>query len=364
MSGIGCLAALDEGRIVMEDNTGVAIREFSDEHGRAWDSYVRVSDSGTLFHLIGFKRALEKTFGYKSCYLLAETNGRLCGVLPLFFVRNLLAGSALVSLPFGVYGGVCADNEIVAQRLLEAAQAIMRDKGLGYLEVRNRDMNRPGPITRDLYSTFIKELPANPADCLEQLPRKTRAAARKGISCGLKAKMGVEWLRDYYNVYAISVRNLGSPVFPYGFLTNLVEAFPNNTNVLMVDYGGKPVAGVFTFTYKDTVLPYYGGALEQYFPYQPNNFMYLRLMEWAVERGYRFFDFGRSKKDTGSYRFKELHGFAPQPLFYQYYLNTLATPPDTSSKNPRLEMVIRLWKRTPVWLTKIIGPRVIKLTPP
>jgi FemAB-related protein (PEP-CTERM system-associated) len=314
--------------------------------------------------LIGFKQALEKTFGYKSCYLLAEARGRLCGVLPLFLVKNLLGGSALVSVPFGVYGGVCADNETVAGQLLDAAQAVVREKGLGYLEVRNRDVNRPGPVTRDLYYTFIKELPGSPTECLEQLPRKTRAAARKGIGSGLTVRVGLEGLCDFYSVYAVSVRNLGSPVFPYRFLTNLIEALPRNTQVLMVDLGGKPIAGVFTFTYKDTVLPYYGGALDTFFSYQPNNFMYLRLMEWAVENGYRLFDFGRSKKDTGSYKFKELHGFESRPLFYQYYLNTRASAPDTSSQNPRLNLAIRAWKRMPVWLTKIVGPRVIRLTPP
>ena len=92
--------------------------------------------------------------------------------------------------------------------------------------------------------------------------------------------------------------------------------------------------------------------------------MYLKLMEYGVEHGYRYFDFGRSKKGTGSYHFKELHGFTPQPLYYQYYLNTADKIPDISPKNPKMQLAIKAWQKMPVWMTKIVGPVVSRLTPP
>ena len=41
-----------------------------------------------------------------------------------------------------------------------------------------------------------------------------------------------------------------------------------------------------------------------------NDFMYWEVMRRASERGYRVFDFGRSKVGTGSYAFKCNWGFS------------------------------------------------------
>ena len=134
--------------------------------------------------------------------------------------------------------------------------------------------------------------------------------------------------------------------------------------VLLVTHNNKEIAGVLTFLYKDTVLPYYGGALDGHLKMQPNNFMYLKLMEYGVEKGYKYFDFGRSKKGVGSYSFKKNQGFTPELLSYQYYLNSIDSIPDVSPMNPKIQLAIKVWKKLPVWVTKIIGPKIIRLTPP
>lgn len=342
----------------------IRIKQYTEDKSNAWDEYVQNSSTATFFHQTGWKNALEKTFGYQARYIYAESEGRIRGVLPLFLVKNLLSGKALVSLPFGVYGGVCADNEEAAKLLIAEAERITKEENANYLELRHKTAPTNGMPVKELYATFIKELPKDKKDCLEQIPRKCRAACRKGLSLGLEAKAGSELLKEFYDIYAVSVRNLGSPVFPFRFLENLAREFPGKMTVLSVTYRGRPIAAVLTFLYKDTIMPYYAGALPRYFKYQPNNVMYLKLMEYGVERGYRYFDFGRSKKGTGSYDFKEFFGFEAQALHYQYYLNKINELPDTSSVSPKVQLAVQAWKRMPVWMTKIVGPKIIKITPP
>lgn len=374
---------------------------YTEDKRDAWDEYIRGSSTATFFHQIGWKNAIEGTFGYKAYYLMAvdddspsltlPTRGReqknnpmegkeqeknptevreraVRGILPLFLIKGLLSGKALVSMPFSVYGGVCADDGETAKLLIEYAKQLTKEEGANYLELRSKTASFNGMPEKDLYATFIKELPKNTADCLENLPRKCRAACRKGLNLGLKADvshpLNMTTLKEFYNIYAVSVRNLGSPIFPFSFLENLAREFKENITVLSVTYNNKPVAGVLTFLFKDTIMPYYAGSLPQYFKYQPNNVMYLKLMEYGAERGYRYFDFGRSKKGTGSYDFKTFFGFEPQPLHYQYFLNKIDALPDTSSVSPKVKLAVSAWKRMPVWMTKIIGPRIITLTPP
>lgn len=341
----------------------IAITFMQEADSPEWDEYVANHPHGTFFHASGWKKVLEKTFGYKLYYLLARKS-KICGILPLCLVQNLLSGQALVSLPFAVYGGVCADDDSIAQSLIKKGVQITKEKNAGYMELRHCRQFEGELLTKNLYFTFMKRLPSTPEACLEFLPRKARAATRKAIDAGLTAEIGRPFLEEFYHVYAVSVRNLGSPVFSLAFLKHMWEQFPQNTTVLVVKQKEKTIAGVFTFLFKDTVLPYYAGSLPEYWGLQPNNFLYYKLMQYAIEKGYRYFDYGRSKQGTGAYDFKINQGFEATPLFYQYALNTTTQMPDTSSLNPKLKLAIQIWKRLPVWLTKILGPHIIQRTPP
>jgi len=77
-----------------------------------------------------------------------------------------------------------------------------------------------------------------------------------------------------------------------------------------------PIAGVMTFFFRDQVVPYYAGSDFNYRRLAPNDFMYWELMRYGRENGYKIFDYGRSKQDTGSYHFKRHWGFEPEPLAY------------------------------------------------
>jgi hypothetical protein len=86
-------------------------------------------------------------------------------------------------------------------------------------------------------------------------------------------------------------------------------------------------------------------------------------MKYGCENGYKLFDFGRSKIDTGSYDFKRHWGFEPEPLPYQYFLNRIDEIPNISPANPKYQKKIEMWQKMPFWLTKIIGPRIVKYIP-
>src|SRR4030042_3220805 len=84
------------------------IKSYNERYRRKWDSFVMNSDTSSLFHLICWKDAIEKTFGHKPHYIMAMQEENICGILPLFEIKSRLFGHALVSVPFGVYGGVSA----------------------------------------------------------------------------------------------------------------------------------------------------------------------------------------------------------------------------------------------------------------
>jgi FemAB-related protein (PEP-CTERM system-associated) len=339
-----------------------------------WDRFVQQSPDGTFFHLLGWRDLIARIFGYQPFYLYAEEYGEIAGVLPLFLVKSLLFGRSLVTIPLGVYGGIISHSEAAHALLSRSAEDLAGRLGVRYLEIRGNPyrngkeaLSLAAPegrlVRKDLYVTFLRDIHSDPESNLACIPRKQRRMIRQAQKFGLRSIMDDDRLGDFYNVYAQSVRNLGTPVYGFSYFRELKRTFGEQCRLLLVEHRQQPVAGVVTFLYKDQILPYYGGSLPTFRHLAPNDFMYWELMSFGAARGCRVFDFGRSKKDTGSFNFKRHWGFEPTPLPYFYFRVNGAAIPDTSSLNPKLQWAVKLWRRLPLRLTKTLGPLVVRHLP-
>jgi FemAB-related protein (PEP-CTERM system-associated) len=329
-----------------------------------WDAFVRSTPGGTPFHLMAWKRAVESTFGHRAHYLMAVRGGSLEGVLPLFDVRGLLGGRGLVSIPYAVYGGICAPSDPARAALLAAARELATRTGAQYVELRHQASQQiDGLPTKSQYVTFARPISASDEENLTAIPRKQRRMTRQGAKYGLRAEVGLRHLDAFWHVYAHSVHALGSPVFPRRLFHAIAQEFGKECELLTVWKDQQMVSGVLSLFYEDQVLPYYGGALHDALQYSVNDFMYWELMCHAARAGCRTFDFGRSREGTGAYNFKRHWGFEPLPLPYQYVLADGGSMPNLSPSNPSMHMAVKAWKRLPLPVTKIVGPRLTRYLP-
>jgi len=328
-----------------------------------WDAFVRSTPGGSPFHLLAWKRAVERTFRHRAHYLVALNGDSVEGVLPLFEVRGLLGGRGLVSVPYGVYGGICAASHSAAIALLEAAGELARRTGATYVELRHRPGHQMDLATKNLYVTFARPISPDNEKNLNDIPRKQRRMTRQGLKHGLRPEFGLQHLDRFWGVYAHSVHALGSPVFPRRLFHSIAEEFGKDCELLTIWKDDALVAGVLTLFFEDQVLPYYGGALRDALPLAVNDFMYWELLCHAAKAGYRTFDFGRSREGTGAYHFKRHWGFEPVPLPYQYLLVNGGRMPDLSPSNPKMRLAVNAWKRLPLPLTRVLGPRLTRYLP-
>jgi len=346
--------AVDQGQSV-----AATVRLLDDAWEEAWDSFVEHHRGGTFFHLSGWRHILENMLGHRTFYLFVERAGVIEGVLPLARVRSLLFGDALISMPFCVYGGICADtpqsHEILRARALDLAEEL----GTGHLELRNLGEPEPGWRSSDLYVTFRKDIHPDPEQNLMAIPRKQRAMVRKGIKHGLQSAIDDD-IERFFDAYSQSLRNLGTPVLPKRYYAALKDTFGERCEVLTVTDNGRLVSSVMSFFFRDEVLPYYGGGGVAARAVKGNDFMYWELMRRSAERGIRVFDYGRSKKGTGSYHFKKNWGFEPSPLNYSYRLVRAKSLPEVNPLNPKYAMFINLWQRLPLSLSRHLGPLIAR----
>jgi FemAB-related protein (PEP-CTERM system-associated) len=342
----------------------VRIRMLDDAAMGAWDDFVRATPAATFFHRAAWARVIRESFGHATPYAYAEQDGAIVGVLPLARMKTFLFGDLLASTPFCVYGGSVAVNEEARLALEAHAIDLQRKLGVPALEFRRMEAADPGWQGRaPLYFTFRKAIAITGDDTKDQeknIPRKQRAEVRKAIKRGLTSVSNSD-IDTLHRVYAESVRNLGSPVFPRRYFRLLAEAFPAEHDVTTVLHEGTPVTSVLNFHFRNEVLPYYGGGTQGARGLAANDFMYWEVMRRAgAERGATLFDFGRSKIDTGAFDFKKNWGFTAQQLHYCYRLAEGATIPENNPNNPKYRLVIAAWKRLPVAVANILGPPLVR----
>jgi len=332
------------------------------------DAYVRGHRAGSLFHLAAWREMVADVAPHEPYVLVAEhEDGAIRGFVPLFHVRSLLGGETLVSVPYAVYGGILAEDRAARDGLVVAATDLADRLGVRHLELRQVEgvVDPPRPLkTSNLYVTFVRELPHDPAACLEAIPRKSRATTRHARDKhGMSFVEGVHLLPRFCELFLENKTELGSPSFAPSFFENLIHRFGDAVWVSGVEMEGKVIAAVISFVFGDTLNPYYSGSLSGTERLGSMNFMYWQLMERAVERGLRRYDFGRSRVDTGAFQFKKNMGFEPTPLEYQYYLRGDAELPSLNPSNPKFERFQNLWRALPRPVLRIAGPYLMRHLP-
>ena len=337
----------------------VTVRAFDADDLARWDAYVLAHPAATFFHRAGWKRVIEEAFGHPTHFLLAEQAGGVVGVLPLAEIRSRLFGHSLGSLPFCAYGGILADHDAAFRALDASAQALARQLKVGALEYRNQAAQHADWPTKDLYVTFRKAIDPEIEANMNAIPRKQRAMVRKGIKAGLAGEIDADTTR-FFRAYSASVHRLGTPVFSCRFFRLLKDEFGDDCEVLTITLDGRVVSSVMSFYFRDEVLPYYGGGVPEARALAGNDFMYWDLMRRACERGLKVFDFGRSKRGTGSFDFKKNWGFEPAPLHYEYFLVNDRAVPEVNPLNPKYRLFIQAWKKLPLPLANAIGPHIVK----
>jgi len=371
----------------------LTIRYYRSSDHEIWDNYVRNHPNGTLYHLSGWENVIEETYGHKSYYLMAlansnnpsnptNHNNRIVGILPLIHMKHFLFGNKLVSMPFFDMGGILADNETAEKALLMEAIRLALKLGVGIVEFRHT--NPLNWLTSSLQQSnslagekpanqlpgiscatsshkvrLLLELPDSSEALMKSFKSKLRSQVKKPMKEGLKAVIGGEDLvEDFYYVFSINMRDLGSPVHAKKLMKNVIQQFPDEARIIVVYKNREPMACSIVIGFKDVLENLWASALRKYSRLAPNMLLYWTMLEYACNKGCRYFDFGRSSPGEGTYKFKQQWGAHPNPLYWQYVSLDEGKVAVPGSEKSRFDRAIYYWKKLPVPLTKLIGPMI------
>jgi serine/alanine adding enzyme len=329
-----------------------------------WDRFVLARADASGYHLSGWRHVFEGAFGHETAYIAAREHNEIVGVLPLVVFRSRVFGRFAVSLPFVNYGGVLADDDDVAQALVSRAGAVAEAGRLAHVELRHTVRLMPHLPARTHKVGMYLTLGDDKARAWDGLDRKVRNQVRKAEKSGLTWRRGgVELLDRFYAVFAQNMRDLGTPVYSRRFFEQVLSTFPATSSICLVDHGDRTVGGAITLSHRDVLEVPWASSLREYRSQCPNNLLYWRIIEHAIDSGCRTLDFGRSTPNEGTYHFKEQWGARPEPLYWEYVLRGRTDLPDLSPANPKYRAAIAVWTRLPLAITNLIGPHIVRSIP-
>jgi serine/alanine adding enzyme len=330
----------------------------------AWDAYVRAHPRGSVYHLHCWRTIIESSFGHETHYLEACTGDRrICGILPLVRQKSRLFGDFLVSLPFVTYGGAIGDSTDVEERLMQAAAERARSLGCRHVEFRDPVQRERWPARTDKYSLRL-ELPAAAEALWQRFTPKLRSQIRRGEREAPAIRVGGhELLPDFYRVFSRNMRDLGTPVYSLSFFEHIFEHVTAHARVIVLDLDRSPAAAAIVIGDGQMLEIPWASSLREVNSQGINMVLYWQVLQHAIESGHRTFDFGRSTRDAGTYRFKRQWGAEPVPLFWHYWLADGGEVPRLNPDNPRYRLAITAWQKLPVWIANVIGPRLVRNLP-
>lgn len=328
-----------------------------------WDRAVERHPRATVYHHGAIRRVIEASFGQRAHYLaVADEQNQVQGLLPLIEMQSRLFGHFLVSVPYFNYGGLLADSLAARNLLLRAAAERAQQLGVEHIEYRHcfDDLDLPA---RSEKVAMLRELPESSDQLWSAIGSKVRAQIKKAQAQGLETRIGREdRVEDFYRVFRRNMRDLGTPVYGIELFRNMLK-YCASSYIAMVYRHGKPVSGGFLLGWRNTLEIPWASTLRSANRFDANMLLYWSVLESAIERGYRVFDFGRSSRDSNTLRFKKQWGARPHDLYWHYWLPQGRPLPALNPNNPKFRLMVAAWKRLPVPIASLLGPGIVKNIP-
>ena len=337
----------------------VGVRQQIPAAGGAWRRWVHDLRDPHLAHSQEWAAVIRHAYGHEPLYLAADDGSGRSGVLPAFIVRRPLFGTAITSMPFLDGGGPCSSSTAVEDGLVESLIGEARRLGARLLELRCRRRLNISWEPAEHKVNLTLPLPSTVEQLWRQLDRSVRNQLRKAERSGLSVEFGgAEQLETFYSIFAIRMRELGSPVHDRAFFRAIVREFGAQARVALVRKGETPVGALLALGFRDTLTVPWASCLSEYRTLCSNMLLYWETMRTACSEGFRRFDFGRSSRGSGTYHFKRQWGAIESPLFW-YTIPLRGHARTSSTEDGWLgKFLPQAWRHLPLTLTRGFGPRI------
>jgi hypothetical protein len=285
---------------------------YSEPYAGSWDEFVKQAPMGTFLHSRRYLSYHGDRFQDVSVVLENESNGIL-GVFPA--ATHPSDGERVISHPGITYGGLIHGRELCGERALDALRAISdyyREHGFEWLQYKAVPyIYHRLPSSDDLYALFRLGAMRYRCDlsCAIDLSKRPEPAQRRQRGFKKAAKAGVEIERGARlagELWPVLEENLArkyntKPVHSLREIVDLQLSFPENIEFIAARMGSKVVAGIVLFSSSQVAHVQYAASSSEGHASCALDAVFAYSIDEAVTRGMRYFDFGISNEQNGTY---------------------------------------------------------------
>ena len=303
----------------------MTIREIDPLRDPRWPELVRRHPAASVFHTVGWLKALKQTYGYEPSVLTAcAATDTLTNGLVFCRVNSWATGRRLVSLPFSDHCELLADDVEAVGRLASALAQKSRSEDARYMELRPVSaLQGLQPSTACSQKFYLHRLDLRPGlnavnarfhrDCIQ---RKIRRAEREALT--VTEGRTTEILNQFYRLVVHTRRRQGLPPQPMKWFKTLAECLGPGLTIRIASKNDQPIAGILTLQHNHSVVYKYGASDERFHNLGGMPFLFWRAIQDAIASGLGQLDLGRSDQDNlGLIAFKDHLG--AERILLSYY---------------------------------------------
>ncbi|HTT22827.1 MAG TPA: GNAT family N-acetyltransferase [Candidatus Sulfotelmatobacter sp.] len=298
-----------------------------------WTEFVRRHPKASVFHTVGWLKALRRTYGYEPvAFTTSSPNGELQNGLVFCRVKSWLTGRRLVSLPFSDHCEPLCDTVEDLNFLIRYLQSASEHQEWKYLEIRPIDVNLgqsgdgidflPAAShslhTLDLRPELVEVFRSLDKDSVQRRIQRAQRADFVG-QCGRSEDL----LRDFYALFVVTRGRHRMPPSPFAWFRNLVQYLGAALEIRVAYKDETPVAAILTLRFRETVYYKYGCSDPRFNKFGAIPWLLWNAVAAAKSSGAIEFDMGRTEDgDEGLLTFKNHWVPRPKKLVYWRFPET------------------------------------------
>lgn len=282
-----------------------------DSDGDAWNRFLDRQPEASPLARFEWRSILKDSYGTKTHFLLAETQGEIAGVLPAYISRSLRGRQRLYSTRFGLV----TDTQPVADELLDHVAEFARQDGLIATLVTSgwqKLASRPASYTRTTVAIELRDEDG----MWRGLRDKTRNMVRRAEREGITIAEGPQFVDVLYDHYAANMLRIGIPMHSRRFFHVTLKHLADRSIVLAAMLDGKPIASMLIHLGNGIACYPYQNALYEFRKLAPIQALNWAAMRLCAAQGMTVLDMGESTLDSLVYRSKVNFGGLARPIYY------------------------------------------------
>jgi hypothetical protein len=342
----------------------ITVRELRESDAERWNRFLTEHPDSNLYHTLRWRDFVREVFGHQPLYLLAESGGKVAGVLPMFLVKAPLLGSNLISMPYDIgSGGALASDAATEFALVQRAVELANHIAVDYIQLRysslQPELETLGFQPSDPVIISDMEIRGEEQHLWSKVKDSERRAVMQAQRRGLVVREGrsLEDFRDFEQIILRLFREFGTP--PYGprYFETLWRKMhaSGDARIVLAHVERKCVAGLLLFCSGHILIAKIGGCLPEALPVRATAALYWRSIQLAIQLGRRKLSWGTSSHDqSGLIRFKERWG-AQSHRVAVYSMAIRGKIPDLARYYDSTGIERRIWRKLPIPLTRLGG---------